>query len=172
MTRDPDRVTIRPYEPADQPGVEWLYSRTPPWGRTYPQPQPIPPNIRTIAEAFDYAVVAVEQDLDGEAVVGLTTVAAAAATDSVPPPPFIDLTRPVARLHYVLVAPERWRNGIGRRMVHDAIEWSRLRGYHAVVLDTTADQEGAVAFYRALGFREAGRTTFRRWEIIWFELRL
>ena len=165
-------VTIRPYRPSDQEGVEWLYSRTPPWGRTYPRPQPIPPEIRRVQEAYEYVLVAVEQDRDGEAVVGLTTVANAQAGGGVPLPGFIDLSAPASRLRHVLVAPERWRLGIGRRLVEAAIAWSRSRGHGAVVLDTTTDQQGAIAFYRALGFGEAGQTTFQEWEIVWFELKL
>ena len=166
-------VTIRPYQASDQPGVEWLYSRTPPWGRTYPRPQPIPDDIRRTAEAFEYVIVATDQDRDGEAVVGLATVSkAAAADDTIALPPFIDLTRKTARLHHVLVAPERWRRGIGRRLVQDAIDWASRHEYQAVVLDTTTEQEGAVTFYHALGFHEAGRTQFKEWRIVWFELTL
>jgi GNAT superfamily N-acetyltransferase len=82
------------------------------------------------------------------------------------------VTASTARLRHVLVAPERWRQGIGRRLVHAAVDWSREQGYRAIVLDTTADQVGAVAFYKALGFREPGRTVYREWQIVWFLLRL
>ena len=161
--------TIRPYRPADQPGIEWLYSRTPPWGRTYPRPEPVPEDLQRIEEAFEYAVVAVEQDRAGEAVVGLVTVANVGRDEDVALPEFVRPPEPTARLRHVLVAPERWRQGVGRRLVEDAVAWARRRGYRSVVLDTTAEQAGAVAFYHALGFREAGRTTFWEWEIVWFE---
>ena len=164
--------TIRPYRPADQPGIEWLYSRTPPWGRTYPRPEPVPEDLRHIEEAFEYAIVAFEQDRDGEAITGLTTVARVNAASGVPLPAFIDVSKPMARLNHVLVAPERWRQGIGRRLVEDAIAWARAHDYAGIVLDTTSDQEGAVSFYHALGFREAGHTTFGEWELVWFELAL
>jgi GNAT superfamily N-acetyltransferase len=165
-------AVIRPYRPSDQPGVEWLYSRTPPWGRTYVRPEPVPEDIRRISTAFEYVVVAVEQDRAGEAVVGLTTVAPARPDATVPMPAFFDLTRPTARLHHVTVAPERWRQGIGRLLVQDAIAWARQAGYRSLILNTTIDQRGAVAFYLALGFREAGHTTFRDWELVWFDLAL
>jgi ribosomal-protein-alanine N-acetyltransferase len=165
-------VTVRPYETHDQAGIEWLYARTPPWGRTYPRPQPVPDDLRHLPDTYEHTIVAVEQDRDGEAVVGLTTVANARAGGGVPPPNSLDVTASTARLRHVLVAPERWRQGIGRRLVHAAVDWSREQGYRAIVLDTTADQVGAVAFYKALGFREAGRTVYREWQIVWFLLRL
>jgi GNAT superfamily N-acetyltransferase len=166
------KVQIRPFQSSDQAGVEWLYSRTPPWGRTYPRPQPIPESLTRINDSHQLALVAVEQDRAGEAVVGLTTIIDAGPGNDVPVPDFINLERRVARLHRVLVAPERWRHGIGTRMVDEAVAWSREHGYEAVILDTTSDQEGAVEFYRALDFSESGRTTFRDWEIVWFELHL
>jgi GNAT superfamily N-acetyltransferase len=166
-------VTIRPYRRADQAGVEWLYARTPPWGRTYPRPQPVPDDIRRLPDTYEHVLVAVEQDRAGEAVVGMLTLGKAGRDGDLPAlPEFIDLTQATARLHHVLVAPERWRRGIGRRLVQAAVDWSGRQSYRAVVLDTTVDQQGAVAFYDALGFEEAGRTTFREWQIVWFRLAL
>ena len=167
-----ERVHIRPFQDSDQAGVEWLYSRTPPWGRTYPRPQPIPESLTRIKNSHQLALVAVEQDRAGEAVVGLTTVIDAGPDNEIAVPGFIRLEGRVARLHLVLVAPERWRHGIGTRMVEEAIAWSREHGYEAVIVDTTSDQKGAVEFYRAMNFAESGRTIFRDWEIVWFELKL
>ena len=170
--RSHSTVTIRPYTPNDQPGVEWLYSRTPPWGRTYPRPEPLPEDLKRIQFAFEYALVAVEQDRAGQAVVGLVTVASAGSDAGVPIPALLRTPAPTARLRHVLVAPERWRQGIGRRLVEEALAWARDADYKSVVLDTTAEQAGAVAFYHAMDFQEAGRTVFREWEIVWFEKRL
>lgn len=104
-----------------------------------------------------------------EAGVDLTAVAAVQPDFGIPVPRFIDLGRAVSRLHWVLVARERWRRGIGTRLVARATSWSRERGYESVILDTTAEQESAIAFYRAVGFQEIGRSTYRHWEIVWFE---
>ncbi len=163
-------AVIRPYEPRDQAGVEWLYSRTPPWGRTYPRPEPLPDALQQPLRHYDQVFVAVEQDRAGEAVVGLATMERAEANTGVPLPAFLDLHRPTARLHSVLVAPERWRQGIGTRLVRAAADWSKSSGFEAVILDTTTEQEAAVALYKSIGFRELGQTTFRDWQIIWFEL--
>jgi GNAT superfamily N-acetyltransferase len=168
----PAEVLIRPYQPSDQPGIEWLYSRTPPWGRTYPRPQPVPEHLTRIEEVCQRALVAVEQDRAGEAIVGFLALTQPDSPEGVPAPEFIDLSRPATRIHWLLVAPERWRHGIGRRLVGAALDWSRGQGFATLMLDTTADQEGAVAFYLAMGFHEAGRTRFRDWEIVWFVLPL
>jgi hypothetical protein len=53
-----------------------------------------------------------------------------------------------------------------------AIDWARDHGYQNVVLETSTEQEGAIAFYNALGFREVGRSTFKRWQMVWFEYSL
>jgi putative acetyltransferase len=45
--------------------------------------------------------------------------------------------------------------GIGRGLVHHAVEWARTRGCAAVVLDTVYDaMPEAVALYRSMGFEE------------------
>ena len=172
MSLPSSEVTTRLYRLSDQPGVEWLYARTPPWGRTYPRPQPIPEDIERVGERFECVLVAVEQDRDGEAVIGLTAVNNANAGNEFVVPDFLELTETTARLHHVLVAPERWRQGVGRRLIKQAVDYSRQRGYRTLILDTTADQTGAVNFYLALGFRVAGRTVHRDWEIVWFALDL
>lgn len=165
-------IHIRPFQTSDQPGVEWLYSRTPPWGRTYPRPEPVPQELKRIADACEHAVVAVEQDRAGEAVIGFVALTTPSPPGDVPVPEFIDRSRSATRLRWVLVAPERWRQGIGSRLVNSALDWSREQGDETIFLGTTSEQDGAVFFYRALGFHEAGRTTFRDWEIVWFTLTL
>lgn len=94
----------------------------------------------------------------------------AVEVDSVEPPlaPFINTERTL-RLHRVTVAPERWRHGIGRVLVAAALEWARFNNFESLVLETTPQQEAAVALYLATGFGEIGRTMFGAWELIWFE---
>ena len=81
-------------------------------------------------------------------------------------------TRPTARPHRVTVAPERWRRGIGARLVHQAIDAARDEKFEAIILETTPQQEPAVQLYRAIGFAERGRSMLGKWEMIWFELKL
>jgi GNAT superfamily N-acetyltransferase len=165
-------VVIRRYEAGDQPGIEWLFARTPPAGRTYVRPQPLAEDLKAIEANYDAFWVAVEPTVDGEAVVGMLGVCGLDAPVGVPEPDFVDRLVPSVRVHWVLVVPERQRRGIGRALISRMADWASEHRYAALVLETTTEQEAAVAFYRALGFDEIGRTTFRRWEQVWFELKL
>ena len=129
-------------------------------------------HIEQISENYEAFWVAVEPMPDGEAVVGMLAVAAIGAQSGVPEPAFIDRSIRADRVHWLLVAPERQRRGIGRRLVDAAIAWARANGYEALLLDTTTEQQAAVAFYEALDFSEVGRSTVRRWELVWFKLAL
>jgi ribosomal protein S18 acetylase RimI-like enzyme len=165
-------IFVRPYQDSDQAGVEWLYARTPPWGRTYPRPQPVPEEIRQLGDSYEHVLVAVENDRDGEAVVGMVAIegSRSKAGSHVPPPDFLDVQKPTCRLHWVLVAPERWRQGIGRRMTQTAIAWACDQGYESMILDTTPQQQAAVALYESMGFKEIGRSRFREYDLVWFRL--
>ena len=99
-------------------------------------------------------------------------LAGSALSEEVPVPGFLYPIANVARLNYVRVAPERWRTGIGRRLSQTAIDWARDHGYEAAILETTPQQEAAVALYKAMGFSENGRSTIGKWEVVWFELKL
>jgi GNAT superfamily N-acetyltransferase len=166
-------LSVRVYEPGDQPGVEWLYQRTPPAGLTYVRAEPLPPDLKGIRENYEAFWVAVEPTPDGDAVVGITALRDARQPSlGVPAPGFVDLSQPTARLHHVMVVPERQRRGIGRKLMHEATDWARASGYQRLVLETASEQEGAIAFYRAIGMKELGRSTFKRWEMVWFGLNL
>jgi ribosomal protein S18 acetylase RimI-like enzyme len=70
----------------------------------------------------------------------------------------------------VLVAPERWRLGIGRTLTQAGIEWAREMGYGAVVLETTTEQKAAAALYESLNFANSARSKYGAYEIMWFTL--
>jgi GNAT superfamily N-acetyltransferase len=161
-------MNIRPYQPADQPQIEWLHTRTPPAGQVAWRPYPVPDDLARIPETFARFFVAAEPIPDGEAIVGACAVADAGRAIGVPVPAFLETAEPTARLHLVRVAPERWRLGIGRLLTLAAIEWARAQGYRAMILETTPQQEAAVALYRATGFADAGRSMAGRYELVWF----
>ena len=174
MPRENEPVAIRLYEPADQEQIEWLYRRTPPAGQVAWRDRGVTEDMRRIGEQFVSFWVAVERISDTtEAIVGITGVERTGAVVSVPPvPDFLDTTRPTARLRHVAVAPERWRLGIGARLVRAAIDWSREAGFEALILETTPQQEAAVRLYEAMDFADVGRSRIGGHDLIWFSLEL
>jgi ribosomal protein S18 acetylase RimI-like enzyme len=167
-----EQVLVRAFQKSDQAGIEWLYMRTPPWGRTYPRPQAVPEEIRHLSNHYEHVLAAVENDRDGEAVVGMVAIEGSETVTNmhVRPPDFVGVTKTSARLHWLLVAPERWRQGIGRRLTQAAIDWSHDQGYESIILETTPEQLAAVALYESMGFKEIGRSKLGEYDLDWFRL--
>ena len=166
-------IEIRPYRDTDLDRVRWLFARTPPWGRTYPAPQPLPEELEDVSRNFALAWVALEQDMAGEAVVGFAAVSAFDASEPDETPDFVDLSRRMSRIRWLSVAPERWRVGIGRLLVQETIDWARAEGYEAALVETTVQQQAAIALYEAMGFVQAGEYLLHgRWQQTWMELAL
>ncbi|WP_298672200.1 GNAT family acetyltransferase [uncultured Sphingomonas sp.] len=55
-------------------------------------------------------------------------------------------------VYYLAVAPDARRAGLGRALMDAAEAWLRARGAPKLQLMVRAGNEGAQAFYRALGF--------------------
>jgi len=66
------------------------------------------------------------------------------------------------RLHIetVAVSGKHRRQGIGRRLMDEAMSWGRGHGAVEVVLTTWVGNEEAEAFYRRLGYRELSRVLY------------
>lgn len=62
-----------------------------------------------------------------------------------------------AELITIAVAPEARRTGIGRRLLEAFEDAARGRGALAAFLEVAADNEAALALYRAQGWDETGR---------------
>lgn len=60
-----------------------------------------------------------------------------------------------AELNQLAVAPCARRTGIGRMLMDGAAQSARSRGYPELQLTVRAHNEGARAFYEAIGFRHA-----------------
>lgn len=56
----------------------------------------------------------------------------------------------------LVVAPVHRRQGIGRRLVEQALAAARAGGARRCWLEVRASNAGAMAFYESLGFRRAG----------------
>ena len=160
-------VWVRPYQPSDHPRVKWLLERTPPWGRTYPAPQPLPDDLEEPEASYTGGCfVALETDIGGEAVVVFLAVAVVEDEEL---PPFLEPSAARGRVHWCSVAPERWRLGIGRQLMRAGMGRLLNIGCESIILETTSTQEGAIALYESMGFLERGRTLNRIWTRVWIE---
>lgn len=62
-----------------------------------------------------------------------------------------------AHLSLLCVTPTQQRRGIGRRLIDWLIESANVAGIASIGLELRADNHGALAFYRRLGFVETQR---------------
>jgi GNAT superfamily N-acetyltransferase len=163
-------VVIRPYRPADQPQLRALHDRTPPDGSPPSTgTQAWFPDLDHIPENYLAFLVAVEEADEGERLIGMVGITTAGSDV---PASVLQGRERVLRLERLRVAPERQRQGIGARLTEAAITWSRDHGYHALVVETTPQQTGAIGLYRHMGFGEAGRSMIGPFELVWFDLPL
>jgi ribosomal protein S18 acetylase RimI-like enzyme len=56
------------------------------------------------------------------------------------------------------VAPEARRRGVGRMLIDAIVAWAAERGVRTVRLMVTSVNDGAMEFYRRLGFERTGKT--------------
>lgn len=78
----------------------------------------------------------------------------------------------VAELRLMRVAEDMWGQGIGTQLTEAAIDWCRLHGIRALVLNTTTPQKPAIGLYNKLGFYEVDRIFLDRYELVWLRLDL
>ena len=68
----------------------------------------------------------------------------------------------VAEVRGLYVHPAHWRRGVGRRLLHAAVEELAADGFETATLWTLAESEASRAFYEAQGWRPDGTVT--AWE--------
>ena len=68
------------------------------------------------------------------------------------------------------VIPAMQRQGIGRRLINEAVKHARAVPADAIRLDAFDTDTGAGAFYAKCGFREVAHVTYRMSPLIYFEL--
>lgn len=73
-------------------------------------------------------------------------------------------------LTHMAVIPTMQRQGIGRRLLEEAVIQARDWPANAIRLDAFDADAGAGGFYAKCGFREAGRVVYRKTPLIYFEL--
>lgn len=69
----------------------------------------------------------------------------------------------VAQLRWFLVHPDYRGEGIGKRLLGDALRFCRTREYRRVFLWTTSELAGAAHLYVLFGFRKTEKKTHRIW---------
>ena len=69
----------------------------------------------------------------------------------------------LARLRWFVVAPDARRQGLGRRLLDDALAYVRARGYAAVELGTFSELTVAAAMYRRAGFELVESAQVEQW---------
>jgi N-acetylglutamate synthase-like GNAT family acetyltransferase len=69
----------------------------------------------------------------------------------------------VAQLRWFLVHPSARGRGLGRRLLDEAIAFSRGAGYSRIILWTVAGLDAAQHLYRRAGFERVHAEAARRW---------
>lgn len=162
-----EEFVIRRYQPADRPTV-WSLSQLPHLGETADPTAPLDLPLRNDPGSFDdlYDIEASFMHCGGDFLVlemGSRVVAMGG---------IIPNEQGQAEVLRVRVHPALRRRGLGRAVMSALEQRAVELGLQEMHLDTTVSQPEALAFYRALGYKEIGREKFPAWELVFFTKRV
>lgn len=83
----------------------------------------------------------------------------------------IEFSESAAQLRWLLLDPDVRGIGLGRRLVEEAVEFSRSAGYSSVFLWTVDALTPAAAIYQSVGFRKTEEMTHKLWGCMVTEVR-
>ncbi|MFY0255760.1 GNAT family N-acetyltransferase [Chitinophaga sp. 30R24] len=72
-------------------------------------------------------------------------------------------SRHLAQLRWFLIHPDYRGQGLGKRLLQEAVDFCREKNYQKVYLMTTSMQEAAIALYKKAGFRKTGEKYLQLW---------
>ena len=72
-------------------------------------------------------------------------------------------TEGVAQLRWFILTPETRGKGLGRRLMDEAVKYSREAGYRRIILWTFSELETAIALYRRWGFVKTEEKAHHIW---------
>jgi GNAT superfamily N-acetyltransferase len=68
-----------------------------------------------------------------------------------------------AQLRWFILTPETRGKGVGKRLMEEAVNFSRAAGYRRIILWTFSELETAIALYRRWGFVKTEEKAHRIW---------
>ena len=69
----------------------------------------------------------------------------------------------VAQIRWFLFTPETRGRGLGKRLMEEAVDFSRKAGYRRIILWTFSELETAIALYRRWGFEKTEEKAHHIW---------
>ncbi len=69
----------------------------------------------------------------------------------------------VAQLRWFILTPETRGKGLGKRLMEEAVNYSRRAGYRRIILWTFSELETAIALYRRWGFEKTEEKPHHIW---------
>ncbi|UCG41712.1 MAG: GNAT family N-acetyltransferase [candidate division WOR-3 bacterium] len=114
-----------------------------------------------IAEEDTLLAVAEWHSLDPQAASDARLVGIVNAGLTQTPDVPVKVRRVFVKIRGIVVLPEMRRCGIGRALVREALHWGRERGAVEVQLSVYDYNQGAIGFFRALGFAPLSHRLYR-----------